>query len=83
MSGRAAVLGAAAARAGLASLDGYDEIVVLDPSVDALEALVRELRDPRVAFLLGGLPVLPLPDASVDVVVGADAAEPEAARVLR
>jgi hypothetical protein len=33
--------------------------------------------------MLGGLPVLPLPDASVDLLVGADADDPEVARVLR
>jgi len=78
-----AVLGAAAARRALGELDGFDEIVVLEPSVDALEELMHELRDPRLDYLLGELPVLPLPDASVDVLVGADAADPEAQRVLR
>ena len=33
--------------------------------------------------LLGALPVLPLPDASVDQVIGAEDGHPEVARVLR
>jgi len=77
------VLGAEAARAALDHFDGYDEIVILEPSVDELERLLRELADPRLDYLLGELPVLPLPDASVDHVVGADGADPEVARVLR
>lgn len=80
---RVAVLGAAAAREALARLDGFDEIVVLERSVDELERLVAELADPRLDYLLGALPVLPLPDASVDLLVGADGDDPEAARVLR
>ena len=83
MSGVVAVLGAAAARAALARLDGFDEIVVLEPSVPELERLVVELADPRLDYLLGELPVLPLPDASVDLLVGADGADAEVARVLR
>jgi len=83
VSGVVAVLGAAAARAALARLDGFDEIVVLEPSVPELERLVVELADPRLDYLLGELPVLPLPDASVDLLVGADGADAEVARVLR
>jgi ubiquinone/menaquinone biosynthesis C-methylase UbiE len=66
----AAILGAAHVRDALDKLDGYDEIVVIDPSVEALEALEAELADPRLDYLLGGLPVLPLPDGSIDLVVG-------------
>ncbi|HXR12506.1 MAG TPA: hypothetical protein VN770_09440 [Gaiellaceae bacterium] len=83
MSGVVAVLGAGAARAALASFDGFDEIVILEPSVDELERLLQELADPRLDYLLGELPVLPLPDASVDVVIGADSSDAEVARVLR
>ena len=83
MSTTAAVLGAAAARASLGRLGGFDEIVVLEPSVDDLEQLIAELADPRLDYLLGELPVLPLPDASIDLLVGADAADAEVARVLR
>ena len=83
MSTTAAVLGAAAARASLGRLGGFDEIVVLEPSVDELEHLIAELADARLDYLLGELPVLPLPDASIDLLVGADAADTEVARVLR
>jgi hypothetical protein len=83
LSRTAAVLGAAAARQALAGLAGFDEIVVLEPSVDELEELMHELRDPRLDYVLGALPVLPLPDASVDLLVGADPADVEVRRVLR
>ena len=89
---RAALLGAATARNALDRLSGFDEIVVLEPSVPALEELVLELHDPRLDYMLGALPVLPLPDASVDLLVGegltgADSTDPnwadEVQRVLR
>ena len=83
MSTTAAVLGAAAARESLDRLGGFDEIVVLEPSVNELERLLVELADPRLDYLLGELPVLPLPDASVDLLVGADSADAEVVRVLR
>ena len=83
MSRTAAILGAAAARSALAELDGFDEIVVLEPSVDELERLIDELADPRLDYLLGDLPVLPLPDASIDRLVGGPADHPEVARVTR
>jgi hypothetical protein len=83
VSRTALVLGVAAARSSLAELDDFDEIVVLDPSTAELERLVEELADPRLDYLLGGLPVLPLPDGSVDLLVGADPTEPEVVRVLR
>jgi len=83
VSTTALVMGVAAARRLLGELDGFDEIVVLDPSTAELERLVAELADPRLDYLLGDLPVLPVPDASVDLVVGADAADPEVVRVLR
>jgi hypothetical protein len=83
VSTTAAVLGAAAARTALERLGGYDEIVIFEPSVPELERLVEELADPRLDYLLGALPVLPLPDASVDLLVGADDADPEVLRVLR
>lgn len=78
----AAILGAEHVAEMLPDLDGYDEIVVLEPSVDALEQLIHELADPRLDYLLGALPVLPLPDASIDLIVGDFAADdPEIARV--
>jgi hypothetical protein len=78
-----AVLGADTARELLGRFDEFDEIVVLEPSVDELERLVAELADPRLDYLLGELPVLPLPDDSVDLVAGADPGDPEVARVLK
>jgi hypothetical protein len=83
LSGVLAVLGAEAARDALAAFDGYDEVLILEPSVDELERLLAELADPRLDYLLGALPVLPLPDASVDRLLGGDANHPEVARVLR
>jgi hypothetical protein len=83
VSGVVCVLGAEAARGALGSFDGFDEIVILEPSVDELERLLAELADPRLDYLLGELPVLPLPDGSVDRVIGADNGHPEVARVLR
>ena len=56
---------------------------MLDPSTGELERLVAELADPRLDYLLGELPVLPLPDASVDLVAGGDPGDPEVARVLK
>jgi hypothetical protein len=83
VSGVVAVLGAEAARASLASFGDFDEVLILEPSVDELERLLAELADPRLDYLLGELPVLPLPDASVDRVIGAVEGDPEVARVLR
>jgi hypothetical protein len=81
--GVVAVLGAEAARGALERFDGFAEIVILEPSVDELERLLVELADPRLDYLLGELPVLPLPDRSVDAVIGGDDGHPEVARVLR
>lgn len=67
---KAAILGSQLVRDVLPELGGYDEIVVIDSSVEALEQLEAELADPRLDYLLGELPVLPLPDKSVDRVVG-------------
>jgi hypothetical protein len=83
VSGTAAILGADVARTAVAELAEYDEIVIFEPSVDELEKLIAELADPRLDYLLGELPVLPLPDASVDRLIGAPADDPEVARVTR
>jgi ubiquinone/menaquinone biosynthesis C-methylase UbiE len=62
---------------------GEDELlIVVDPSADRLEELQREHRDPRITFLIGDGEVLPIPDASVDAVVGSGY-EPELRRVLK
>jgi hypothetical protein len=83
VSSKAAILGADVARAALAELGDFDEIVIFEPSVDELERLVVELADPRLDYLLGELPVLPLPDASVDRLIGGRADDAEVARVMR
>jgi ubiquinone/menaquinone biosynthesis C-methylase UbiE len=62
------------------------DVLVVDESVDVLEELRAKTRAPNVFYFVGWPEVLPLPDASVDEVVGlpptADA-ERELARVLR
>jgi ubiquinone/menaquinone biosynthesis C-methylase UbiE len=61
-------------------------VLVVDESVDALEELRARTRAPNVFYLLGCAEVLPLPDESVDEVVGptpTPVAERELARVLR
>ena len=80
---KAAILGADVARTAVAALGDFDEIVIFEPSVDELEELLTELADPRLDYLLGELPVLPLPDGSVDHLIGAPADDPEVARVTR
>jgi hypothetical protein len=82
-AGKAAILGADVARTAVAELGEFDEIVIFEPSVDELEKLLVELADPRLDYLLGELPVLPLPDASVDRLIGGPADDPEVARVTR
>jgi ubiquinone/menaquinone biosynthesis C-methylase UbiE len=61
---------------------GDEDVIVVDPSAARLEELEREARDPRIAYLIGDPSVLPLPDASVDRVLG-DAVEAELRRVQR
>jgi ubiquinone/menaquinone biosynthesis C-methylase UbiE len=62
---------------------GDDELViVVDPSADRLEELERRFPDPRITFLIGDGEVLPIPDASVDRVLG-EGSEAELRRVLR
>ncbi len=73
--------------------DGW--VIAVDPSVSALEQLLRlahEAEANGIMYLVGDIEVLPLPNASVDVVVlrsvlahagDLDAAVAELARVLR
>ena len=62
---------------------GEDEpVIAIDPSAERLEQLMHEVPDARVLWLIGDGEVLPLPDESVDEVVG-DANEDERRRVLR
>jgi hypothetical protein len=61
-------------------------VFVVEESADALEALRATTSAPNVFYLIGCAEVLPLPDGSVDEVVGAAptaVAEREFARVLR
>ncbi len=58
------------------------DVLVVDPTVARLESLEQALADPRLWFLIGDADVLPLPDASVDAVLGG-AASPELERVCR
>ena len=58
------------------------DVLVVDESPDRLEELRRACEAPNVFFLIGCPQVLPLPDASVDAVLGADGGD-ELARVLR
>jgi ubiquinone/menaquinone biosynthesis C-methylase UbiE len=62
---------------------GDDELlIVIDPSADRLEELERRFPDPRITFLIGDGEVIPLPDGSVDAVLGEGSAA-ETRRVLR
>jgi hypothetical protein len=80
---RVAVLGADRAPSYAARLDGVEEVIVIDPSPEALLRAFEEVRDPIWSFLIGALPVLPLPDAFVDDVLGADDGGDEVVRVSR
>ena len=62
------------------------DVLVVDRSVDALERLRNATTVSNVFYLVGCAEVLPLPDASVDEVVGAPPnaeARTEFERVLR
>ena len=64
--------------------DGW--VIAIDPSVAALEELLRLAHTANangIMYLVGDAEVLPLPDASVDAVVGAAADDPEVVRVRR
>ncbi|HZQ66693.1 MAG TPA: class I SAM-dependent methyltransferase [Gaiellaceae bacterium] len=62
---------------------GDDELlIVVDPSAERLEELQRRYPDPRVTYLIGDGTVIPIPDRSVDRVLG-EGAPDELRRVLR
>jgi hypothetical protein len=65
----------------LAQLGEDGAAIVIDPSVSALEALERAVRDPRVWYQVGDADVVPLPDRFVDGVLGERS--PDVQRVLR
>jgi hypothetical protein len=78
---RVAVIGAGALDA--TSLVDADEVIVVDPSLDALLAALDDVSDPRYAFQLGELPVLPFRDHWVDEVDGPTSVDPELERIRR
>ena len=57
------------------------DVVVVDDSPDELALLRAGCDAPNVFFFLGNADVLPLPDATVDAVLGGDG--DDVARVLR
>jgi ubiquinone/menaquinone biosynthesis C-methylase UbiE len=66
----------------LAELAEDELLIVVDPSADRLEELFRSFPDPRITYLIGDGWVIPIPDQSVDRVLG-DASDSELRRVLR
>jgi hypothetical protein len=78
---RVAVIGTGALD--VSSLVDADEVIVLDPSPEALLAALDDVSDPRYAFQLGALPVLPLPDHWVDEIDGPTSVDPELERIRR
>jgi ubiquinone/menaquinone biosynthesis C-methylase UbiE len=66
---------------------GEGDVLIVDESVDRIEALRAASRDANVFYLLGTGEVLPLMDASVEEIVAELELSPEAAaeifRVLR
>jgi ubiquinone/menaquinone biosynthesis C-methylase UbiE len=57
-------------------------VFVIDESADALQHARENCSAPNVFFLIGTPNVLPLPDGSIDVLLG-DAAADERERVVR
>ena len=68
--------------AALGELADDELLIVVDPSADRLEELQREFPDPRITFLIGDGVVIPVPDGSVDRVLG-NGSSSELRRVLR
>ncbi len=57
-------------------------LIVVDPSADRLEELEERYPDARITFLIGDGVVIPVPDGTVDKVLG-EASDSERRRVLR
>ena len=62
---------------------GDDELLIaVDSSAERLDEFLRRHPDPRISFLIGDGNVIPVPDRSVDKVLGAGSAA-EISRVVR
>ena len=66
----------------LAQLAEDELLIVIDRSAHRLEELAERFPDPRITFLIGDGEVIPVPDGSVDMVLG-EGSESELRRVLR
>jgi hypothetical protein len=66
----------------LAELAEDELMIVVDPSADRLEEWEERYPDPRVTWLIGDGVVIPIPDDSVDKVLG-EGSDSELRRVLR
>jgi ubiquinone/menaquinone biosynthesis C-methylase UbiE len=66
----------------LAELAEDELMIVVDPSADRLEELEERYPDPRITWLIGDGVVIPIPDDSVDRVLG-EGSDSELRRVLR
>jgi hypothetical protein len=69
-------------RTALARAGEEEDVIVLDPTAAALEAARRTFPDPRLWLAIGDADVIPLPDRSVDEVIG-DVPDAELARIRR
>jgi ubiquinone/menaquinone biosynthesis C-methylase UbiE len=69
-------------RLALDELADDELMIVVDPSAARLEELEKRFPDPRVTWLVGDGVVIPIPDDSVDRVLG-EGADSELRRVLR
>jgi ubiquinone/menaquinone biosynthesis C-methylase UbiE len=68
--------------AALAELGEDELMIVVDPSADRLEELEERYPDSRITWLIGDGVVIPIPDDSVDRVLG-EGSDSELRRVLR
>jgi ubiquinone/menaquinone biosynthesis C-methylase UbiE len=75
-------VGGRALTAALQQTGPDDDVIVVDDDVDGLERIRKGCDAPNVSFLIGSPEVLPLPDRSVDSILGS-VDEAELARVLR
>ncbi|MFL5967835.1 MAG: methyltransferase domain-containing protein [Gaiellaceae bacterium] len=81
MTTTAVDLGGATLAEALERVGANGDVIVIHESPDELARVRAACREANVFFMLGTPDVLPLPDASVDVVLGADGEDVD--RVLR